>query len=296
MAGSNTPTSLKDISPIQFINTFSVMVVVGIVATAYFFEQYFQSVMPTGYYWVLGSGVWMIYTLDHIRDGMKLKEESPFFRHRIHFELRKVLIPTIAALAVFNVIVVVMFFPVKMIMDGMYLAAFVALYFAIVHLTSLKNIGGLKELYVAVVVACGTVLFPALWGRFDGKIGDWLIFLMMVLMNLTNLILFSYFDEEGDKKSGLISWVTQKGKEKSRESIYMLMLSIFTLLTMYAFFIPHAGKISATVSILAMLNLLLMILQFEERFAQNEMFRFWGDFIYVIPILVHWFIAQDNLL
>ena len=74
----------------------------------------------------------------------------------------------------------------------------------------------------------------------------------------------------------------------------MLTLA-FTLLTLYAFFGKADLKISATISVLVMLNILLLTLQFEERFRDQEWFRFWGDFIYVVPTPIWLFMNEVSL-
>jgi len=42
-----------------------------------------------------------------------------------------------------------------------------------------------------------------------------------------------------------------------------------------------------------MLNVLLVIYIQEDRFAEKESYRFWGDFIYLIPGLV-WYLLGER--
>lgn len=283
-------TSIKNLSFVQFFNTFSLLVVLGSVSTAYYFVQYFKASVPLSFYWVLGSGVWMVYTLDHLRDGMRLKESAEFLRHIIHFKYRKVLIPSLFALGIFDSILVLSFFTEEMLWHGAVMGGLVLVYFLTITLVKTE---AFKEIFIAVMVCAGMVIYPGLQGNLGHHLADILVVLIFCVMNLANIVLFSYFDFEGDRQNGMHSIAQQLGRARSKGLIYRLMASAFALMTIYAFLFRHVDKISFVISVLAMLNILLLILLQEERFERKEAFRFWGDFIYLIPAVVWFFFTQN---
>lgn len=284
--GSNNK-SLKNLSFLEFINVFSILVVLGSVSTAFFFVRYFKADIPLSFYWVLGSGVWIIYTADHVYDGIKLGQNTIFLRHAIHYTYRQVLVPTILALAAFDLILVYTFFTKYMITVGVAMGSLVLIYFAMVHLLKSIPLFWLKEVFIAVMVAAGMVIYPGFVGDLNFNLSDMLVIGIFVLMNFTNLIMFDYFDYSGDKDSKMESIAIGLGKKKTKQIVYQLLASIFVLLTTYTFLVRDISKVHLSISVLLMLNILLLIIINEEKFEKNALYRFWGDFIYLIPGLVY---------
>jgi len=290
----NDETSLAKLSFVQFVNTFSLMVVVGSVSTAFFFVRYFKADMPFSFYWVLASGVWIIYTIDHLRDGARLKENASFLRHAVHYRYRNFLVPSLVAVALFDVVLILFFFDKSLIINGLVMGAFVLIYFVLFYLFRLSVTTWLKEVFVAFMVVAGMVIYPGLAGNMSLEAGDMLIICIFFVLNYINLMLFTYFDFEGDIRNEVQSIATVLGKAKTLQWIYQLMALCFTLLVFYAFFVPNALKISATVTILCMLNLNLALVIFEDKSARNGTYRFWGDFAYLIPGLIWLFLGQES--
>lgn len=295
MRSDGEATSIRDLSIVSFVNTFSVMVVLGSVSTAYFFVQYFHAVVPLSLYWIIGSGVWIIYTSDHLLDGLRLKDDAIFLRHAIHYQYRQILIPTVCAIALFDVYVVIQFFPWWMLENGLILLGMVAIYFVLFWRWKTGLAGTVKEVFIAVMVAVGMIVYPGLCGQLSWALTDLAIIALFAVINYANLLIFTYFDHEGDQTNQLLSGSGIIGPDRIRGRIYSMLTLAFTLLTLYAFFGKADLKISATISVLVMLNILLLTLQFEERFRDQEWFRFWGDFIYVVPTPIWLFMNEVSL-
>ncbi len=290
----NDETSLTKLSFVQFINIFSLMVVAGSVSTAFFFVRYFKADMPYSFYWVLASGVWIIYTIDHLRDGARLKENASFLRHAVHYRYRHFILPSLAAVGLFDAVLILFFFDKSMIINGLVMGGFVMIYFVMFYLFKLPLATWLKEVFVAIMVVAGMVIYPGLAGNLSWAAGEVLIICIFLVLNYINLMIFTYFDFEGDIRNDVQSIATVLGKEKTLLWIYQLLALCFTFLVFYAFFVPNALKISATVTILCMLNLNLALVIFEEKSALNGTYRFWGDFAYLIPGLIWLFLGQES--
>ncbi|MFT4522796.1 MAG: 4-hydroxybenzoate polyprenyltransferase [Bacteroidia bacterium] len=282
---SNKNISFGNLSPTEFLNIFSIPVVLGSVSTAFFFGRYFNAQLSFTFYWVLASTVWLIYTADHLLDGNRLKERAVFLRHVIHHQHRSKFWPALAALAVFNGVISLLFLPRIILFSGAVLLALVFLYFIFTHF--FKRLQGLiKEIFVAVGAVYGMVILPGLHGNLDLKSSA--IVVVMALLNLCNLLIFSYFDFEGDAKNNQLTSATGLGKEKSKVLIYNALGLAFTLFTVYLFVATNkaSGIVPLVVSILLMLNVLLFLMQFEEKVAKKERYRLYGDLIFLIPGIV----------
>ena len=110
MSSDSRNLRISDLEIVEFINCFSVLVVAGSVSTSYFFGQIYKAQLGFSFYWLLASTIWIIYTLDHVLDGMKQKEQSVSIRHYIHYKYRKTILPTLAALSIFNAYIALVFF------------------------------------------------------------------------------------------------------------------------------------------------------------------------------------------
>lgn len=278
-----SPDSIKDLSVKDFINTFSVFVVLGAVSSAYFFGQLFKGNPDYWFYHLLGTTVWFIYTLDHLLDGIRLKNTSMRIRHAVHYRYRKPLAITLAVIALTNLVVAFTFLPHKVLVYGLILLGFVAVYLLFVHILFRKRPFYGKEIAISIGVTAGMVLLPGLYGNFEWNFGDIGLLLIYTLFNLTNLLMFAYFDREYDKDSGFGSLVHFFGEKRSKLLIQQCMISLFLVIGLWAFLAKFPYQIYVVGVFLIMLHILAQIMLKEEFYAEEEKYRFWGDFIYLIP-------------
>ncbi len=291
MTSDRQDISISQLGVIEFLNCFSVLVVAGSVSTAYFFGNVFHTTLPLSFYWLLASTIWAIYTLDHILDGMKMKMQSVSIRHLIHYKYRKSILPGLTALVIFNAYVAWMFLPNRIIIAGVVVSVVVLLYFILVHYSTVKIT---KEFFVSIVVCVGMVVLPGLYGDLSFSIVPAVLIVTMVLINYSNLLLFSYFDYDSDVKNGLQSAATEWGEEKTKSVIlYALGTGFFTFFC-WLLLIQSPVKLIVSVAFLLMFNILLILYIQEERFSKDEQYRFWGDFIYLVPGLVWWLLSKQT--
>lgn len=278
--------SHSKLSLVEIINCFSLLVVFGSVSTSYFFASLFHAKLSFWFYYLLPSTVWIIYTLDHVLDGIKLKEEAISIRHYIHYKYRGVILPIVGILSLFNLYVALVYLEEKILIAGFIIAAIVALYFLFIHFFKSLKAPFNKEFLVALVVCSGMVLLPGLQGNLSFNLGSICIILSMVLINYTNLLLFSYFDYENDKANGLQSVATDWGLDKTKTMAINTLGSAFVLFVFWLFQHDNPSKLAVSVAFLLMVNILTVMIIQEDRFKQNELYRFWGDFIFLLPGIV----------
>lgn len=294
MTTSRSNLRISELGVTEFINCFSLLVVAGSISTSFFFGQIYKANLGISFYWLLASTIWIIYTLDHVLDGMKMKEASVSVRHLIHYNYRKSILPTLAALALFNGYVALTFLPKKMLFAGFILAGLVGLYFIAVHWLKTKNIVLPKEFFVSVIVAFGMVVLPGIAGNMTPSFEAVLMLLSMVFVNYSNLLLFSLYDYENDTRNNLTSAATQWGQQKTKSIILYVLAAGFVAFTCWTFLIISPVKLPISIAMLIMLNILMVIYIQEERFAKNEQYRFWGDFVFLVPGLVWWVLDQGQ--
>ena len=79
-------------SILDFINTYSILVALGSFSSYLFFSNLFN--VKPNYVLALGLsiGLWIIYTLDHLLDGLSIGNKASSIRHREHFLKHKLII------------------------------------------------------------------------------------------------------------------------------------------------------------------------------------------------------------
>ena len=231
-------------------------------------------------------GVWFIYTLDHLLDAIKLKEDVSTRRHTAHYINRtniKILLVLVA------VILGIMAFFVPRVYYTFcgWLVAFTGLHFLINYFTSedVKRKFFLKEVFIAFVVTLGFMLTPYIEAPYKKIfIEARFLFGVFYCINLSNLILFSYFDKEEDEMAKTMSIASIYDDNTINKFVYASL----TLAMIWSAISLQRSEIEWLHFFLfaSMIITLFVIALFSIFFKTNDRYRFWGDFIYVYPLLV----------
>jgi hypothetical protein len=277
---------ILELTLLEFVNSFSLLVVLGSVSTSYFFSKLFQSNLPIIFYWILASTVWVIYTLDHIIDGLSTAAASLSLRHMVHQKYRTFLIAIIAIFIPANIYLAFKFLPSNMLLAGILLACFVFLYLLLIpFLKKLKKLP-IKEGLVALGVTCGMCFLPGIAGKLSFHYSYILLLLVFSLINFLNLVTFSLLDHKEDSSSSMQSIVQIYGYEKINTFASRLVVITFFSMGIWLYSFSGPTKIHTVITLMLMLNVLALILMKKEYFAKNNLYRFWGDSIYMIPGLI----------
>lgn len=228
----------------------------------------------------MGS-IWLVYTLDHLFDGYKLKNQAVALRHRWHYQARNFLIPI--CIAVFTLLAYLGITRVdeQVLKFGAILAALTLIHFLI----NFRNDGSklkkvfLKEPMIAVVTALGFAGVPLLHQdlSFENILPVFIIF----CINLANLWLFSFYSHEEDENSGLLSGSTVVGLFKIRKfaglALFVALMSLGSAMLFTDFPLVQ-------LQVLVWMIFVLVLIAFYTRFfGQRDRYRFWGDLIFCIP-------------
>ena len=271
-------------SILNFINTYSVFVAIGSLTSYLFFSGVFN--VEPNYIIALGLsvGVWVIYTLDHLLDGFSLGEKASSVRHREHFLERKKL----TRLILFGLILLMglAFWLPKMYYSYIaFLCLLTAMHFWINYTLSIQfiELRYLKEVFVAFVVSIGFVITPLLESQASLEINQVIfVFTPFYFINLSNLLLFSYFDKEHDQKDNMITIAHLYSLDKLRGLICLGIGASFIVLIV-SFMLGYLSGVCFTV-FLTMQTTLLGITFFPYFFRVNDRYRFFGDLIYLYPL------------
>jgi 4-hydroxybenzoate polyprenyltransferase len=254
-------------------------VAVGAMVCAAFFADLFKvKILPQGIA-SLGLAVWLIYTVDHLLDAMKLKEKASTARHQFHHRYFNFLV-AVVAIAICAEMILIFFLRAQIFRSGVMLAGLV-----IVYIFANRWLKYVKEIAAAFIYCLG-VWLPVFSLRPDAfDFNGILLIIPFGLIVLTNLILFSWMDFERDRSDGQQSMITLLGKKSGAVIVIVLSLMIVAILVLSFETFPWDVVIIYGLMILT----LTIIFINPKYFNVNDRFRYLGDLIFLFPLL-HWII------
>jgi hypothetical protein len=266
----------KLISWYRTFNILSIDVSFGAICSALFFASLLEvDIRPAGLA-CLGLTVWIIYTIDHLMDARRIGHTASSERHRYHQQHFSTLSSAVV-LAVFLDACLLFFMKEKVVLAGFYLAGLV-----ITYLLLNRYLYALKEFFVALIFTCGVALPSYAVTTIKLDVIHYVHFITFFFVALLNLLIFSYFDLEHDKRDRLPSLITAH-EEIGKQAIGAISLCIlFTCIT-EVFMNVHSIH---TLLIFLMTIFLALIFVFRSAFVSNNSYRLIGDGIFMLPIIV----------
>ncbi len=257
----------------QHINILSLDVVAGAVVSSLFFARLLQAVVEPSELIALALTVWIIYTLDHLRDAMTIPKIASTDRHRFHQKYFRVISLALIVVAAVDL------FMVWFISEDVFRAGFILGFAVLAYLVFQRYLKFLKEFFVACLYTTG-ILLPSLAGHAIAITPiQYLVVAKFLLTALINLLLFSLFDYEEDRHHQQHSFVTWFGPRSTRYGIIFLgLLNIVS-----GFWLWHYDTGVALVFI-SMNSLLLTVLLLRRKLHENNYYRILGDAVFFIPV------------
>lgn len=260
----------------KVFNALSLDVAAGAVICAAFFATIFKVVVLPQGLTALGLAVWIVYTADHLLDARRLHQTASTFRHQFH-QRHFTTVTTLLAIAFIVELVLLFFLRKPLFYNGLWLGFGVALYVIINQwLSYVKEIAG-------ALLYCGGILLPCISFKQESlQYADQIIVLQFLLIVFANLVLFSWMDYENDLKDHHPSLVTRVGNESAKMILWLLFCILF-ILNVFAVFV----SIKSTFIFMAMELVLFLLFLFPVYFKTKDRFRFLGDAIFFLPVLIH---------
>jgi hypothetical protein len=247
----------------------------------------FGVTMPNAWWLVLPVGVWCIYTADHLLDAFRLQSGSHSLRHHFHFVHRKWLLPFTLLVFAGAVGLAITKLPLEMITFGGGLAAF-----SILHLMIVKLVGErvspmlFKEFGVAFAYTCGVFAFP--WIAAGSPVNAEIItgLIQFMALALSNLLLYSLYEYESDRKDGQTSFVLAIGKRVGVFLISVLLIAAL-FISVVLLFKPEWTALRFVQGPWLLINCVhLGILLRPDFFGKSLRYRLWGDGIFIVQFVV----------
>ncbi len=263
----------------KLINNLSIDVVIGSVASYYFFSEVLNVTPDIVSVILLGIAVWSIYTLDHLIDSRKIDINVATDRHLFHKANYSILSWVVLALLALAIILIA-YIPTSTIIAGAMLSGLVILYFITIHLLNLSKVIFHKELTVATLYSIGVILGPFSLYTQELLSHHKLLFASFFCIVFMNVIIFAFFDRESDCKANFQSIPLKIGVLMSHRLIHFLSLSVLILnLTLI-----WIGFEKEALCIFSMHAVLYSLFLFQENYFVRTNFRYIGDGIFFIPL------------
>lgn len=265
---------MKVVNLYQYVNILSIDVAAGAAICGLFFARIFRvSVSPYALI-TLALTVWIIYTIDHLRDAREIRTVAATDRHRFHQQHFKTMI-TIALWVTVADFALIWFMPERVLTAGIILWAIV-----LVYLVFQRYLKFLKEFFVALLYTTGVILPSVAVLTSDMSFVHAVLIGKFFITALMNLLLFSLFDYQEDQHQKQHSFVTWFGTVSTRRGILFLgLLNILLGILLWSF------DASVAVIFIAMNLSLLAILLFRKQLVLNNYYRILGDAVFFIPIM-----------
>jgi hypothetical protein len=229
---------------------------------------------------ILGLSVWIIYILDRLLDNQK-SEVIPTERHIFHRENAKILWYFIGILVAICTILV-FYLPANIIIFGIIISLFTGVYLLIISKISTKNnFQHYKEpvtTFVYVSAVFGTTILH------NPRFSSLLIGFIFLLIVFQNLLLFSL----SEFKKNTISYNLAEHFGSKKSNLIIVSIS-WVVLILAIYLIKHSSSNYENEIVfmeIFMSFILLIINQFDSFFLINDRYRWVGDGIFLLPLLI----------
>ncbi len=268
----------------QIFNILSIDVVIGALAGGVMAVKLLH-VNPGIVWWiVLPLSVWIVYTLDHLIDGVKLKDNSHPVRHFFHYYYVKQIIIAILILSIANIILILFFLENKIIEFGLIAGMATLLYLFIVYFSGKKKSYLLqKEFFVALIYTIGIWGGPVALTSYNIIMPEILIIASFFLTVFAAILIFSVFEVKHDRFDNHNTFAVNFGIYKTANLIYFLMAAVFIICIGIIVIASNPLYAMASKVMMIMSLLLLIILNSAEHLKRNNIYKSIIEMIFWIP-------------
>jgi hypothetical protein len=229
---------------------------------------------------ILGLSVWIIYILDRLLDNQKT-DLPPTERHIFHQENAKILWYFIGLLSLIC-LVLVFYLPITIIIFGIIISSLTGIYLLIISkISSKNNFQHYKEPITAFVYVAGVFGTTILHNSMINSLLIGFIFLLIVFQNL---LLFSLLEFKKNRTS--YNLAQHFGVKKSHSIIFLIAIIITILGIILIDFSKLSYESKVIFMEIIMSVILLIINQFDKFFLINDRYRWVGDGIFLLPLLI----------
>ena len=265
----------------RIFNALSLDVAVGACMSAAFVAAWLGVSLTVPTLFALGICVWIIYTLDHLIDAKTIRHRPHTFRHWFHQQhFNKISVAV--AIAGFTELVLLRYLPYPTLIWGFCLLLVVALYFLMLWWLRFKK-NYVKELLIAGVYTAG-VFLPAVSiskSPLGGGLG--LLFLLLLLIALSNLLIFSVLERRSDIMDEQKSLATMLGEVRAKQILWLLLIGGMSI-ALGGMLLTSAREALAH-GVLLLINIVLGLILIFPSWRKRDNYRFIGDGVFYILLI-----------
>ena len=240
------------------------------------------SPLPWLQLWTLGGTVLLIYTADHQADVYRMPGPPLTYRHRFHWQYRRLLRP-LAGLLGIGLAAAALRLPAVVLAYGLLLAGAVGAYLLVVSRLPVGR--GRRWFHKEILVAA---LYTAgVWGSVAVRAGSLPPFARLAgvifgLLALQNLLLFSYLEWEEDVSQGQRSLARSWGPGRVRLAMRVLSVVLAGLLAASWHWAEGGTGRAAWGTLAAMTGVLGALCAFPAAFRRGHRYRLLGDGVFLL--------------
>lgn len=248
----------------------SLDIVIGALILLRFFSSIHYVFPSWSVYFLLGTSVWIIYTVDHLRDAEKAPN-SQRGRYQFHLKYHRGLKMAIVIMLLFAIYAIFQTSVLILVSGG--LVGLLSLFYLVIH--PMLSKWGMKELYVAIIYTTGILLAPFVLSESFSLT----YYLLLFLLSFLNLVLFSWFEQEDDKRDAFSSIATVLSA-RQMEILILVLISVGLSISILA---PFSNGMLFFMIAFGVYAFMLLNHSWVRR---NELFRVMGDGVFFLPILL----------
>jgi 4-hydroxybenzoate polyprenyltransferase len=268
----------------KLIRLFSLDIVAGAIAAQVFSSRVMGIELHRSYYIILALTVWLIYTADHLMDGIKShgKSESETYNFFYKYKIPVILVFLLVLVFVFRLVVYRL--DQRIIEFG--IAPGVAV---VVYLLMNRYYGNapkwffIKELWIALIYTMAIWGGPVIFAGDKVSTSQAMLITSFLLIILGNVLIYSIFEKEKDISEDNKSFVRDFGITAAVNlAIYTLISSIIFALVALIFL---KVLLIYCLPLVLIPCIMLLILSFPTAFIKRKLFGIIADLIILLFFL-----------
>jgi 4-hydroxybenzoate polyprenyltransferase len=262
--------------PLARVRFVSLDIVVGVLSAAAFAATAVRVSMPTGWWLVLPLATWVIYSTDHLLD-VRHRDRVATPHHRFYLRQFRPLL-ALTAVGTFSTLGLALWLlPVRLLVVGTVIGVAATGYLVLAQTPRFRIVP--KEIAAAAIYTAGIWFGPYLSGRPEQP-GTWLLMLVHLLAALANLVAYSLFEGQSDRKGSQRSLVRDWG-EIGAVSVLGAASVSGTLLAMAGMLVGPARLVPYHAVLLLLVQLPLAMWYGRRYFARRQRYRVVGDLAFL---------------
>lgn len=284
--GINNYENFKAFPFLRILNTLSVDVVIGSILCSFLVVK-LLNIEPGWAFWIiLPTSVWIIYTMDHIIDALRLKKQAHTYRHIFHFLYLKTIIAILAAFSAINLFLILFWLENEIIYFGIILSLVTSLYLILLHFRSKKNNFIPKEIFVSIIYTIGIWGGPIAMKNFNLSTQQLILMIIFFLLVLADVLLLSYFEVGSDKKDNHSTLSVKFGQSATNKIIFTIIFSVY-ILSIFVIFSDELFLHRSIAKLYLLMGFIqIIIIGLPKLFEKNNLYRYIVELVFWIPGLI----------